>query len=314
MTQAYRSAYEHIVGTRLAEMKLAQEMVEPFLPRLRSVRSARVARVIAGSVGIVAAIVMVLCACLDDGGAATKALIGGAGAAAGSYVLVRAILAFRGVFGKAPAWKSPKLTGQLDADLACIDASNPLRALSRRLGGLEVWSAALPLAAISLLAPLTLHCLFCAVTSASESATAFAKWIRISLLIVGHAHLTLMGLAIAFSRKMARLNLDELARMPIHHEWAKALGITVGVSAVPGVILLGIPPVLCALTGIAFVPFMFALMRRRILNERATMALAEEANIVRIARDPIAATTALEEANWSELDAPEEARSLTARM
>jgi hypothetical protein len=268
---------------------------------------------VAGTVGLTAALATAICACLDETSAAAEVLIGGAVAAPLTYALSRVLLAFGGLLSKGPAWTSPKLTGDLAADLARIDASSPLHRIARRLGSLEAWSSALPLAAISLLAPLTLHFLFCLATG-FESTRDFGKWIQISLVIVGHAHLTLMALAIAFSRKMARLETDQLARLSIHREWGKALGITVAVSAVPGVILLAVPPVLSAITGVVFVPFMFALMRRRVLSERATMQLAEEAVAVRIASDATTSLEAFHEATWPGTAENDAENRLAARL
>ena len=82
-----------------------------------------------------------------------------------------------------------------------------------------------------------------------------------------------------------------------------AYRITVGVSAVPGVLLLALPPIIAGATGILFIPFMFASMQRRLMHERTTLELAEETVHVRVAAD--AAPAALEEAAWGEVAAAE---------
>ena len=56
MSDAYRSAYQHLSGLRLAEMKLAHETMEPLLPSLEGMRAARIARVLAGGVGVAGAL------------------------------------------------------------------------------------------------------------------------------------------------------------------------------------------------------------------------------------------------------------------
>jgi hypothetical protein len=48
--------------------------------------------------------------------------------------------------------------------------------------------------------------------------------------------------------------------------WA-ALGVTV-VSAIPGAFLFLIPPAITTATGLLFIPAMFGMMRRRIVQER----------------------------------------------
>jgi hypothetical protein len=295
MSHAYRSAYQHIVGTRLAEMKQVRDTVQPLLGNLGSVESARIARAAAGVVGLGAALAVAVCAAVSETAAATTFLVGGAAAMPVSYVLARLLLGILARASRPTTWSKPHLTGELDADLARIDASSPLPALARRLGNLEAWSSALPLAAISLLAPLTLHFLVCCIPGSGVSMREFGTWIQISLVVVGHAHLALMAFAIAFSRKMARLETEEIAQMSIHREWAKVLGLTVAVSAVPGVLLLAVPPVISAVTGLAFIPFMFVLMRRRVLEERATMHMVETAHMVRVETDVARAFDAFEE-------------------
>lgn len=279
MSHAYRSEYQQIVGARLASLQDARERMAPLLPQLRSIHAARWARALAGSVGITGAVAMaVLSAGQDVGGAPTYALLGSSVAAIATYVLARLVVpAATSLSLSTPA---PALTGDLRSDLAELDESDPATVVDRRLSRLEEWSTALPMAAISLLTPLTLHYVVAAL--GGDSASSFAKWIQISLMIVGHAHLTLMGLAIAFARKMTRASREELGRMSIHREWGKALGITVAASAVPGVLLLAVPPVLAAITGLAFVPFMFVFMRRRMIAERAIIDLASTPWTVRV--------------------------------
>lgn len=305
MSHAYRSAYEQLVGARLAEMKLARETLAPLLPRLRSIRSARMARALAGGVGLAGAAWTVGCAIVGDDASPTYALLGSGLAAVATYVLARGALAIAGASERARRWELPRLTGALDVDLARIDASSPLPALRQRLDALEVWSTTLPLAAISLLMPLTLHYLFLAAADPT-SAESFARWIRISMVIVGHAHLALMALAIAFGRKLTRLSSEGLGLLSIHREWARAWGIAILVAAMPGVLLIAVPPLLSAVTGIVFIPFMFALTRRRLLNERATFDLAEEASTLRFDRDVRVAPLSVEEADSIALGVLEE--------
>ena len=124
MSDAYRSAYQHLIGLRLAEMKLAHETVEPLLPSLDATRAARIARALAGGVGIAGAIVMVLLACVGDVAAPTYALLGSGIAGIGTYALARIALAIRAA-SRRRTLPMPTLTGALDEDLARIDASDP---------------------------------------------------------------------------------------------------------------------------------------------------------------------------------------------
>ena len=166
---------------------------------------------------------------------------------------------------------------------------------------------------MTLLLPLTLHYGFLALFG-TESAREFGAWIRLSMVIVGHAHLALVWMAIAFARKMERSTSEGLGAMPIHREWATAWAVTVGVSAIPGLFLLAIPPILVAVTGLVFVPLMFVLVRRCVINERALLERAEEAVHVRVDDTAAPAITALDEAAWSELAIAEANGSSHARV
>jgi len=311
MSDAYRSAYQHLIGLRLAEMKLARETIEPLLPSLHATRSARIARALAGGVGIAGVVLMVLLACVGDVSAPTYALVGSGIAAIGTYALARTAFAIR-TAARRTTMPMPALTGALEEDLARIEASDPLRALHREVRSLEIWSTALPLVAISLLLPLTLHYGFLTLFG-TESARDFATWIRLSMVVVGHAHLALMGMAIAFARKMDRSTSEDLGAMPVHREWAKAWGLTVGVSAVPGLLLMAMPPILVAITGLAFIPLMFVLARRCVMNERALLERAEDAVHVRVDDGAAPAITALDESAWSEVAIAEPTGSSLAR-
>jgi hypothetical protein len=286
MSHAYRSSYEHLVGTRVAQVQRAREVVAPLLPQLRNVAGLRLARALAGGVGLVGAAVTVALTCLREDASSTYALLGSSAAALATYVVSRALFgAFALVREPSRPAQALRLTGRLDLDLAYLDAVDPVRSLERREGEgasmLESLSLTLPLAALSLLMPLTLHYVFASVAArvvvpdgGGQSAAAFATWIRISCVVVGHAHLALMLLAIGFGRRLARSSREQFAAMRIHSEWGSALGITVAVATVPGILLLAVPPLLSALTGILFVPLMFIAARRWALDERAVSELA----------------------------------------
>lgn len=302
MNSAYRSAYHHIVSVRIAETKRASESVAPHLRRLRSICAARIARALAGGVGIVGAILMSAYA-LGEGDAVTFALLGSGVAALATYTLVRLVLTLA-AFAGVKRWSPPKLTGELDADLARIDASHPLRPIARRLQALEVWSTTLPLAALSLLMPLTIHYAVNALIG-ELSWLNFASWIRFSLLFTVHAHVALAILAVSFGQKLSKLNRTGVGSLSIEHEWVRAWGMTIFVSAVPGVLLLAIPPLLTAITGLAFIPFMFILMHRRLIVERLAMTQAEEASLTRIAVEAETQLKAFTEVDVTEIDLAE---------
>jgi hypothetical protein len=265
MSAAYRSAYEHIVGKRLAEVRHTRDALLPLQTKLGRSRWARLARIAGGMIGVAGAITMTLFAIDNQDREATTALVGSSILAIAVYVCVRVVGELRAHWPKALP-PLPALTGRLDDDLARLDAALPAPS-SASTSRLEAWSLALPLAATSLLAPLTLHWLFISVIE-HESPRGYGEWIRISLMIVGHAHLALVGLSFAFAKKLGRSTAAEIGAINVHSEWFRALGITVGVSAVPGAIFYAIPPILSAITGLLFVPAMFVLAHRTVQSDR----------------------------------------------
>ncbi len=116
-------------------------------------------------------------------------------------------------------------------------------------------SIQLPMIGISLVAPLSIHCLFMLVVG-STSASLMAElsmWIWISALVVGQAHLTLAWLA----RRDAGLmtgNTFPTSWKPM--AWG-ALWKTTLASCIPSVVLMGVPPLLTLGTGVLFIPLMY---------------------------------------------------------
>jgi hypothetical protein len=296
---AYRSAYDHIVGLKLDEVRESREKLVPLIPRMRDVLQARVSRIIGGVAGLAGAAAMVYYAIAPvdhHDSSPTVALVAGTVALGFTWLLARAVLVIAGCFSRIRP--EAKLTGELDRDLALLDESDlreEVKALEARAESLETASVALPLAGITFLMPLFLHWIVGSVIG-EESARNYAEWIRISLVIVGHAHIALAICGYLFARKLHRSNLEVITNLKIHREWAKIWLITIGISCLPGIVLFLVPPLLVAVTGIAFIPFMITLMRRAVLNERLAFypALPERVRIAgleipaALAREPSA--------------------------
>jgi hypothetical protein len=274
MSSAYRSAYDHIVGLKRDEVREARELIAPQLPGLRDIVQARISRVIGGIAGIGAAAAMCWYAATTPARdeAATYALLFGMIGLGMSWAISRGLLAVRGKFQRLRA--EPELTGQLERDLALLDESdlrNEVRALEQRADKLETASIALPFAGLTVLTPLFLPWLFAAIFL-SESTRDYSEWIRISLVIVGHAHVALAVLGYLFARKLHRSTIEAIAGVRIHREWAKIWLITIGVSCLPGIVLILVPPILVALTGLAFIPLMVLGLHHAVLQERTKLA------------------------------------------
>ena len=151
--------------------------------------------------------------------------------------------------------------------VAQLERAAPPRALAAdRAAALETWSVALPLAGLAFLLPLTLH-YFVSPLLGSDGPQKYDSWIRMSVMIVGHAHVALALLCVRFARRLHRAADVEQVRAD---GW-KAYGLTVLVAAIPGVMLFALPPAITALTGLLFVPWMFEWARRRVATERLVL-------------------------------------------
>lgn len=301
---AYRSEYDHVIGLRLGELRENREILDPHLPKLHTMARARIARALAGGVGVLGAVACVVLALTNVREELTYTLVGSFAAMFVTYILARVVLGIAGAAGR--RWRTASenvkvpLTGDLHKDLEALHESEPFRVLERKVAPLETWSSALPLAGLSLLTPLTLHWLFIQMID-HESPSSFAEWIRISCVVVGHAHIALLVMAIKFAKRLRSLSAHDIQNMSIHREWLKAWGITIGVSCVPFILLFAVPPILVAITGIAFIPIMYAVMRHRILSERQTLEAMHAASGHRAQAYPTPMTDVMGGMNWAAL-------------
>ena len=159
-------------------------------------------------------------------------------------------------------------TGDAVVDLANLVTVGPRRRLVRFASRLEHMSILMPLVGMSLLLPLTIHA---GVALMTGSLGTYDRWIVASALLVGHAHLVLCLCCWSYARRVRSSTADELARRG-HRDWARALGFTTLAAAVPGLLLLAVPPVLTAVTGVFFIPFMYGHLRSHVIEERASLS------------------------------------------
>ncbi|MGD0678177.1 MAG: hypothetical protein ABSC94_22425 [Polyangiaceae bacterium] len=130
-----------------------------------------------------------------------------------------------------------------------------------------------PLAALSLLAPLTIHWLaYSAFVAPALDFSAFGLWIVVSAVLVGHAHVALACCCMAWATAL-RVQETTTIGSDVHARWASALAVTCAVASIPGAALLAIPPVLTCATGFLFVPAMFVLTARRVVRERLALGV-----------------------------------------
>ena len=270
---AYRSL-EPVLVQRVAELRARRERDAVFVDVAHDVACRRVGRAVGGGVGVAMATAAFAFALIgfsrDSDRIASTALLFLAWpvalvAGALARLLAHPLLSMGGRVG---------LSGDPRVDLARLEAIDPLRSACDVAMAWERRSAALPMAAVSLLAPLTIHGIVWFGLSRPEvAATAmadFGTWIGLSALIVGHAHLALLVCSVRWACKLRAVETLEL-RIGLGRAWGKALLVTLGVACLPGIVLLAVPPILVAATGLVFVPLMFHVAARTVARERMAL-------------------------------------------
>jgi hypothetical protein len=107
-----------------------------------------------------------------------------------------------------------------------------------------------------MVAPLSLHFVvgsFFAWPHAGD----YDAWIFLSVLLVGHAHVALCVCAVLWARGVCRRQTATLGD-GLQGSMLKTLLIATGVASAPGALFLGVPPLLVLVTGVVFVPAMYA--------------------------------------------------------
>ena len=279
MSLAYRGL-EHVAASRYAELaETRAEQIES-LRGARTTYARRVARIAGGAVGTLGALFvfgLAIVALLSGRGfmhdPETRGLLTRALLLSWPFAIVAYVAARVAARARMDALLAKPLarTGDWARDLSRLELDAPARVVESRAASLESWSAALPLVALSFLAPLTLHFLFVLVTSGgSADPKSFDEWISVSVAIVGHAHLVLAICALRFGHKLAVRETSEIAS-GVTADWMKAYGFTILAGAIPGALFFLIPPILVGITGLAFIPFMYVIMKNRIVGERLVL-------------------------------------------
>ena len=278
---AYRSL-DPVFSERVAELRARRAGDAPFVDLARRVAVRRIGRTIGGAVGVVvgSAAMLVGVASFFAGyplerreqAVATELLLLAWPLAIAAAVAAR--LLARAAVVSAEGALLP-LTGVPSTDFARLEAHDPLRRTRALATRWETASIALPMAALAMIAPLSLHCVaWCLLSGAQgEWWVDFGQWIAISAVVVGHAHVALAIAAAVWARRTRLLDAPEV-RARIGRSWGVALLVAIGVSCLPGVLLLAVPPILVGMTGIVFVPAMYVVAAGWITSER--MALGGE--------------------------------------
>lgn len=290
MVIAYRNE-EDVLQARLDSLLEARGVeITSVGPDLRDVYARRVARVVSGSVASLGGVALlvggILRYAVDSGNwlnlqrhssdGVLQALLGGS-VLAGALAWSPAKHVASAAFDRALA-RSPSLSGNVRVDLVRVERAHPRRLASALIGKLEAASAALPLVGLALLAPLGLHLLLWlgfhlfmvflrGPASVMQHLDQFDHWIAISMPLVGIAHIVLALQGVVFAQKLRQKSTEEILSKPAREGW-KALGFTLLAGAIPGGVLLLIPPILVGLTGLVFIPLSFRAVNHAIARER----------------------------------------------
>jgi hypothetical protein len=168
------------------------------------------------------------------------------------------------------------MTGNAAADVVLLQTADRLGEARAMVGRWEWAGAALPLAGLSFLSPLTIHLAVWTLFSGwfaepvHWSVASFGEWMSISAYLVGHAHLALALCSVWWARSLSRRPTRRI-RLDLTWAWFRALAITVLVACIPGALLFGIPPLLVAFTGLLFVPAMYLGTIRTMTIERLAL-------------------------------------------
>ena len=282
MVIAYRND-EDVLQARLGSLLEARGVaISSVGSDLRDVYARRVARVVSGSVASLGGVALlvggILRNVMDRGSwinVHERSSDGGLVALLGGSVLASALAwsparrFARAAIDRALA-RSPSLSGNVRVDLVRVERAHPRRLAAALVGKLEAASAALPLVGLALLAPLGLHLLLWLAFgrgSGLQYLGEFDQWIAMSMPLVGIAHIVLALLGVGFAQKLREKSAEEILSRPAREGW-KALGFTMLAGAIPGGVLLLIPPILVGLTGLVFIPLSFRAVSRAIAKER----------------------------------------------
>jgi hypothetical protein len=273
---AYRSL-EPVLVQRVAELRERRERDAMFVGGALRVAARRVGRSAAGAVGVAMALAAFACALLGLPSSAERLV------STELLILAWPAALVAGVIGRLLARLLLSLrvrevpSGDPGLDLARLEATDPLREARDVAMSWERRSTALPLAAVSLLAPLTIHLVVWFALSRPDAITTglddYGTWIALSVVIVGHAHLALLVCAVRWAYRLRTMETLEL-QIGRGRGWGTALLVSGGLACLPGIVLLAIPPLLVLVTGLAFVPLMYHVTARTLVRERQALEAA----------------------------------------
>jgi len=267
-TSDYRS-HRSTVLWRLRE-RLARFEADVGHPSVRlrtAVHRHRVARSVAGAIGAIGGLAMLIVGvagvAMDmsptSALVASTMLFGTLSAVVASYLV--AYVAAPVVERRRMAWLMRR-SDDPERDLAILERASARSVATEAAERWEGASLALPLAAVALVGPLTLHTIFFVFDGGLRG---YGQWIQISAMVVGHAHLVFAGLAL---RYVSQLRRGALPSHPLARTW----GWVTLTAAIPGVLMFGLPPVITGVTGLFLIYPAFKWAEVALGRERLVLA------------------------------------------
>jgi hypothetical protein len=270
--EALRRRRDELLTTRQLELQaLPAQVIEIY--------SRRQARRVAGMIGILGANVMAVCAALRLAGLTTILQLAW-------LIMLMVYVAARLAstrHARALLWRTFTAGESVEADVEKFGSLTPRGLILEEAARIERRSVAMPMIALALLLPLSLHYLVVATVRVSmPMASDFDSWISMSLLFVGHCHLVLAYHAWSFAQSLRGARDAEVVGLIADRAGWKAWGVTIAWSVVAGFILLAvmpiagiamlvIAPVLVGATGLTFIPAMFNRMGKKVRLERTAL-------------------------------------------
>jgi hypothetical protein len=284
------------LAIRLEEARSAYEARIPRVPAVfHRVIARRLSRIGAGVSGIVGAVTVGVVALLGHvADAPVERLLSMTLRGAWAAMLVGALVgwALGRSFGRAhldslAAGISQRITRNgLASAVEALERRGPAGDLDCLARKMETLSVALPLVAVCLLGPLTIHYAvwllynLTAVSLPLQIAAVdrdFGDWIQLSLLIVGHCHILLAWMAWQAGATTPRMPSEALTSDGLS-QGLRALGLVTLLSILPGVVLCLVPTALVLITGV-FAPLAFVYFRSRVRHERWALSQAMAARL-----------------------------------
>jgi len=165
-------------------------------------------------------------------------------------------------------------TDDLHGDVARLERRDGEAFAADVADALERRSVSLPLIALALATPLTIHFfVWLAIRAMTDQVDDFDSWIKMSLILVTHCHLLLAFLGWRFARALRERPLTTSGARAGWLSWLW----TWASAAVPGAVLVLIPVAIVFATGIVFVPLSFWAFARVARRERAQLAALQAA-------------------------------------